>query len=122
MMRCMRFSMSLRSSGVKGWLDLEVVVEAVLDDGADAELGVQGRTSCTAWAMTWVAEWRMIARPSSSRVEGDGVDGVAVVQRRVQRSRGLAVRSCTAMMFLSSAKSWTPVVVCRHLLRFAVDV
>lgn len=66
----------------EGLVDLEVVVEAVLDDGADAELGVRvdflhGLGHDVGGRVTHDCE-------AVFGVEGDGVDGVAIVQRRVQ--------------------------------------
>ena len=55
-----------RSSGVNGLVDLEVVVEAVVDRRAEADLRV-GAHSRTAVASTCAAEWRSTSSASGSR-------------------------------------------------------
>ena len=81
MMRSIAFSMALRSSGVNG-SRLEVVVEAVGDRRADAELRI-GSIVCTACAITCAVEWRRMLRPSGEYdVTGSTVSfSVTVVAR-----------------------------------------
>ena len=63
-------------------LDVEVVVEAVGDGRADAELRL-GIDRCTAWASTCAAEWRRMLRPSGeSIVTGSTASVVVVVAAR----------------------------------------
>ena len=101
----------------EGLVDLEVVVEAVLDDGADAELGVRvdflhGLGHDVGGRVTHDCE-------AVFGVEGDGVDGVAIVQRRVQVTvLAVDLDRDDVLVFREQFYAGGG---CFHLLRFAVD-
>ena len=96
---------------------VEVVVEAVLDDRADAELGVG--TDLLHRLRHDVRRRMTHDRDAVLGVEGDRFDDVAVLERRVEVAR-FAVEAYGDDV-LVVGEQFDARLACIHLLRFAVD-